>query len=77
MAGPALLHAALPAAGRTGELQLKFRFKLPEKKNYKTESIKYKKMDAERQVWFFCLLVLFTESELVPQLQQSSAFLYS
>lgn len=75
---PALLHAALPAAGRTGELQLKFRFKFPEKKNYKTESIKYKKMGAERQFgFFFCLLVLITESELVPQLQQSSAFLYS
>lgn len=48
------------------------------KKNYKTESIKYKKMGAERQFGFFvCLLVLITESELVPQLQQSSAFLYS
>lgn len=49
-----------------------------QKKNYKTESIKYKKMGAERQFGFFvCLLVLITESELVPQLQQSSAFLYS
>lgn len=71
---PALLHAALPAAGRNGELQLKFRFKLPEKKNYKTESIKYKKMGAERQVWVFLFACFIF---LVPQSQQSSAFLYS
>lgn len=52
----------LPAAGRTGELQLKFRFKLPEKKNYKTESIKYKKMGAERQFGCFFFVYLLNQN---------------
>lgn len=78
MAGPALLHAALPAAGRTGELQLKFRFKLPEKKTIKLSRSNIRKwVQNDSLVFFVCLLVLITESELVPQLQQSSAFLYS